>query len=136
MSQSKYVTILGLVLGALGGALGFFAQQHIGGALILSVGLMLSGLGRSLLGPAMLFVVLSLSACKGGVPPNVVQGGVATIETAICVMNTYSKDKAAGQNDAQAVADCIVQCATDAATIARVLDAHHAAEMREMETAQ
>lgn len=76
-------------------------------------------------------VLLLCAGCQGGVPPNVVQAGVATIETAICIVNVYSKDKAAGQSDGAAVADCVQQCATDAATIARVLDANHAAMMRE-----
>jgi hypothetical protein len=71
-----------------------------------------------------------LAGC-GAVQPNVVQAGIATVETAICVLNVSSKDQAAGKSAGDIVADCIVQCGTDAATIARVLDAHRAAEIRE-----
>jgi hypothetical protein len=74
---------------------------------------------------------LVVTACNGSVPPNVVQGGVASIETAICILNTFSKAKAAGKSDGDAVGACITECGADAAQIAKVLDAHRAAQIRE-----
>ena len=78
------------------------------------------------------FVAQFVVAC-GSLPPGAVQAGVATVETAICIMNVASKD--AGQPPAQVVADAIQQCATDAATIARVLDSQHALALRECSSA-
>lgn len=60
------------------------------------------------------------------VPPAV----VASVETALCILQTFSADKAAGMTDGAAAADTITRCATDAATIVKVLDASHAAEAR------
>lgn len=60
------------------------------------------------------------------VPPAVVAG----VETALCILQTFSADKAAGLSDGAAAADTITRCATDAATIVKVLDASHAAEAR------
>jgi hypothetical protein len=132
--QSKIVTYVGLAIGTLGAALAFLGGHNVGGPVLVGVGLLLSGVGRSLLGAAVLCLLLSASGCKGGVSPNVVQAGVTSVETSICILNVSSKDVAAGKSAGDTVADCIQQCGTDAATIARVLDAHHAAEMREAET--
>ena len=73
---------------------------------------------------------IALQACAS-VPPNVVQGGVAGIDAAVCVLNTFSKDKEAGKSDGDAIADCVQLCAVDTATAIRILDAHRAAELRE-----
>jgi hypothetical protein len=70
-----------------------------------------------------------MGGCTGTLPPNTVPVAVATIETAICILNVANKD--AGQPAGKVVSDAIEQCGTDAATIARVLDAHHAAEVSE-----
>ncbi len=75
-----------------------------------------------------LVAVLALAGCSS-LSPGTVQAGVASVETAICILNIASKD--AGKPAGQVVADAIQACATDAATIARVLDAHHALELRE-----
>lgn len=76
-------------------------------------------------------IALTLCGCNGSgtIPPNVVQGGIAGIETAICIMNVARKD--AGKPAGQVVADAIYECGTDAATIARILDSHHAASAAE-----
>lgn len=59
-----------------------------------------------------------------------IQAGVASVELAICILNTFSADKAAGKSDGDAVADTIARCATDAEAVARVLDASKAAQAR------
>ena len=79
---------------------------------------------KTLFAPALLLPML-LCGCPQAVGPV-----VATLETAICVLNTYSTDKANGETDQQAIADTIAKCATDAATVATVLDASKAANAR------
>ena len=69
------------------------------------------------------------AACTGTLPPNTVPVAIATIETAICILNVANKD--AGQPAGKVVSDAIAECGADAATVARVLDAHHAAEVAE-----
>lgn len=134
MSTSKFATWVGLMLVALGGGAAGLAHSLPAATILVTLGTVFTALGDSLLAKSAaavsaLWATCMLQACA--VPPNVVQGGVAGVELAICVMNTFSKDKAAGKSDGDAIADCIVQCGTDAATISRIIDAQKAATYRE-----
>lgn len=83
-----------------------------------------AALGKA--GPlAVLFCLAAGCSGQSPLPPV-----IASVELAICILNTYSADKVVGKSDGDAVADTIARCGTDAQGVARVLDASRGAQMR------
>lgn len=84
----------------------------------------------------MLFGGSTMLACVGGVPtPATVQDVTIGLNAAVCVLQTYSSDMAAGKGAAAAILDCGAKCGVSAAQATGLLDAHQKAETLERASA-
>src|ERR1017187_4036687 len=68
---------------------------------------------------------LLLTGCAGGqITPTGVQGITSGVELALCVLDNYATDTAAGMATPALVLDLVNKCGTDAASIASILAEH------------
>lgn len=77
---------------------------------------------------AVLALALLVGCTKDGQLPGPV---VVSLDTATCLLNTYSADIASGMSVAASTADAAAHCLVPLIEAQKFLDAHHAAEVRE-----
>jgi hypothetical protein len=74
-------------------------------------------------------------ACQNGQPapvsPGVVTDVTVGVDAAVCALNTYATDQAAGMSWEALVADVAVKCGIPVAKVVGLLDAHRGAEVKE-----
>lgn len=126
MSKSKIGTIFGLILIAIGGALGGLGHSVPAAAVLITVGAALTATGQALFGAS---AILLLIFARLSMACTTAQGtaiAVATIDATVCVLN-HSQEPIP-----QIVKDCDGVTAED---VIKILDAHKGAEMREKDAA-